>query len=328
MYDTLGKPGCASGVDDTAFVYGSGEQSATNSYDISPGEPHSAWRKALSPGDCEAEYPAVGGGPSGLGVAEKDLTRGYEVYHAFNQITESFEPSTATIAKEGGLETSVSQDGAGGVYVTYLGNAEDVVRLAYSSTGGASWTGPMTLNTNAGVANLVSSVGAGGQGWAVWEDAESVFAQQFVASDATPPAPPPPPPPPPPAPVSTLVIPKQTDNVTSSGHFSVDVECKNVPCTGTLTLAAKAKKTTGKGKKKKTKTVVETIGTVSFSSLALGTDTVALKLNGTGLSLLKHDHYKVYASASATYLSGKVFVVATGEVTLKGHKPKKKKKKK
>ncbi len=229
VYQTLGKPGCASGVDDTAFVYGSGEQSATNSYDISPGEPHSAWRKALSPGDCEAEYPAVGGGPSGLGVAEKDLTRGYEVYHQFNQITESFEPSTATIAKEGGLETSVSQDGSGGIYVTYLGNAEDVVRLAYSSTGGASWTGPETLNTNAGVANLVSSVGAGGQGWAVWEDAESVFAQQFVASDATPPAPPPPLPPPPPAPVSTLVIPEQTDNVTSSGHLSVDMECKNAP---------------------------------------------------------------------------------------------------
>jgi hypothetical protein len=122
------------------------------------------------------------------------------------------------------------------------------------------------------------------------------------------------------------VIPKQTDDVTSSGHLSVDVECKNAPCTGSLTLVAKVKKTTGKGKKKKTKTVVETIGTASFSALALGTDTVPLKLSGTGLSLLKHDHYKVNASCSATYLSGGAYVVATGEVALKGHKPKKKKK--
>ena len=34
---------------------------------------------------------------------------------------------------------------------------------------------------------LVTSVGSDQQGWAVWEDGESVYAQQFVASDAIPP---------------------------------------------------------------------------------------------------------------------------------------------
>ncbi len=204
VYETLGKPGCASGSFDTAYVYGSGEQSPANSYDISPGKPDSAWRTALAPGDCEAEYVAAGGGPSGLGVVEKDLTRGYTVYHQFNQTSESFEPSTVTIAKEGELDASVSQDGAGGIYVTYLGNASDAIRLAYSSTGGASWTGPATLNPNADLSagNLVSSVGSGGQGWAVWTDGESVYAQQFVASDAIPPPAPEPLPSPPPPPTS------------------------------------------------------------------------------------------------------------------------------
>jgi hypothetical protein len=422
VYETLGKPGCASGTFDTAYAYGNGEQSATNNYNLSPGVPKSAW-KELTAGDCEVEYPAVGGGPSGLGVAEKDLASGYEIYHKFNQTTGSFEPSTVTIAKEGGLDTSVSQDGAGGIYVTYLGNAEDAIRLAYSSDGGASWTGPATLNPNTdlGAAHLVSSVGSDGQGWAVWDDGESVFAQQFDAADAIPPATPTTlitsqtsgtttganltipagtvgesdkatiaganaataigtvsyalysssscsaaskltsstvavtgggVPPSAPitaalapgayywqaaygsevltitavAPTSLLTIPKQTDTVGSKGGMSVVVDCAGAKCTGSLTLVVKVKKTIRKGKKKKTKTVVETIGTALFSSLALGTDTIAIKLDSKGLSLLKHDGYKLKSTASATYLSGAVFKIATGDLALKGHKPKKKKK--
>ena len=211
VYETLGKPGCASGVNDTAFVYGSGAQSSANSYDISHGKSDSAWKAALSPGDCEVQYPAVGGGPSGLGVAEKDTANGTEIYHRFNQTTASFEPSTTTIANEGGLDTSVSQDGAGGIYVTYLGNAEDAIRLAYSSTGGASWTGPATLNPNTdlGANHLVSSVGSSGQGWAVWDDGESVYAQQFDAADAIPPATP------------TTLITSQTSGTTTGASITI-----------------------------------------------------------------------------------------------------------
>jgi hypothetical protein len=56
------------------------------------------------------------------------------------------------------------------------------------------------------------------------------------------------------------------------------------------------------GKHKKTKTVVEAIGNVSFSSLALGTDSVALKLNGAdlgGRTVVSHEVYRTrYAHAS------------------------------
>ena len=150
-----------------------------------------------------------------------------------------------------------------------------------------------------------------------------------VVCGATPvvaPTPTPTPTPTPAPPMSSLTIPKQTDDVTSKGNLSVVVDCTGAKCTGSLALIAKVKKTTGRGKNKKTKIVVETIGTVSFSSLALGTDTIAMKLNGKGLSLLKHDRYKLSSTGSATYLSGAVFKTTTGDVALKGQTPKKKKK--
>jgi hypothetical protein len=126
--------------------------------------------------------------------------------------------------------------------------------------------------------------------------------------------------------VSSLEIPKQSDDVTGKGDLSVVLDCTGARCSGSLILVAKVKQTTGKGKKKKTKTVAETIGSASFSSLALGTNTVSMKLNSKGSNLLKHDGYKLSSTASATYLSGSAFKTTTGAVALKGHKPKKKKK--
>jgi len=216
VYETLGKPGCASGTFDTAYVYGNGEQSATNSYDLSPGMPKSAW-KELTAGDCEAEYPAVGGGPSGFGVVEDDLTRGYTVYHPFDEANHSFDTPYVTIAQEGEESPSVSQDGAGGVYVTYLAGFEGEVRLAYSSNGGASWTGPATLDSITGDSHLTSAVGANGQGWAVWQVGESIYAQQFVASDAIAPIISPPAP----TPAATTLTTYQTSGSTTGTNLSI-----------------------------------------------------------------------------------------------------------
>jgi hypothetical protein len=311
-----------------AFVFGEGLQSAKNSYAVAPEEKaHSAWKTELTHADCEVSNPAVAGGPSGFGVVENDLTRGYTVYHAFDRADDKFDTPLTTITTEKESNPSLSQDGSGNLYLTYA--SFEGVKLAFSSDGGAAWTGPSYLTTGIGLyGEPTSSVGADGQGWLAWDHEESVYAQQFVASDATPPppAPPPPPPPPPPPAVASLTIPTQTDDVTSKGGLSVVVDCTGAPCTGSLDLLAKVKETTGKGKKKKTKTVVETIGTASFTSLALGTDTVTAHLNGKGLKLLAHDGYKLSATGSATYLSGGVFKTTTGDVTLKGHKPKKKKK--
>ena len=183
VYETLGKPGCPTGSFDTAFVYGSGAQGAFNSYSISHGETNSAWRVALSPGDCEVEYPAVGGGPSGFGVLEDNLATGSTVYHRFDPATNSFDTPLVTVAGQGEQSPSVSQDGAGGVYATYLAGFRGEVRLAYSSDGGSAWSGPATL-AGAGGNALSSDVNAAGQGWATWKVGEAFYAQPFIASDS------------------------------------------------------------------------------------------------------------------------------------------------
>ena len=186
VYETLGKPGCASGTFDTAFAYGSGSQESNNNYNISPGASKSAWKVGLSPGDCEVEYASVGGGPSGLGVVEDNLTNGSTIYHRFDQADNSFDTPEVTIAQEGEESPAVSQDSAGGIYTTYLAGFEGEVRLAYSYNGGTTWSGPATLAAGGG-SNLVSS-DSGGQGWATWQVGESVYAQSFVATDSIAPA--------------------------------------------------------------------------------------------------------------------------------------------
>jgi len=210
VYETLGKPGCPSGSFDTAFVYGSGLQATANDYNISPGVTNSAWRVALSPGDCEVEYPAVGGGPSGFGVVEDNLAAGSTVYHRFDPTTNSFDTSLVTIAGEGEQSPSVNQDGAGGVYATYLAGFRGAVRLAYSSNGGSSWSGPATLDSAGGSA-LSSDVNAAGQGWATWQVGEAFYAQPFIASDSVVP----------PAPTPTTVTTSQTSGTTTGANISV-----------------------------------------------------------------------------------------------------------
>ena len=198
---TNGPLGCSTPDNDTpfgtAFVYGSGAQSASNSYDISPGSPDSAWKVAVTQADCNVDYPAVAGGPSGFGVVEDNETTGDTVYHAFDQANDSFDTPQVTISTTYEQQPAVSQDGSGGIYTTFLSDGEGgPISLAYSSNGGATWTGPGTLNpnTDGGADDLTSSVGSAGQGWAAWTDNGSIYAQQFVASDAVPPAVTPPPP--------------------------------------------------------------------------------------------------------------------------------------
>jgi hypothetical protein len=182
VYETLGKPGCSTGTFDTAYVYGSGNQEAGNSYNISPGEGGSAWKVGLAEGDCEAEYPAVGGGQSGFGVLEKDVVNGQEVYHRFDQSNHTFDTPLVAVAGEGGISSSVSQDGAGGIYATFIAGLDEA-RLAYSFNGGVTWSGPTTLSA-AQLGHLASAVGPTGQGWATWQVGESVYAQQFDAADS------------------------------------------------------------------------------------------------------------------------------------------------
>jgi hypothetical protein len=195
LFSNSGPLECPGGTFGTAYAYASGEQTTTNNYNKSPEEADSAWKVPIAQADCSVDEPAVAGGPSGFGVLENNLATNDIVYHRFDETNKDFDTPFATIAANAGEEDpAVSQDGSGGIYTTFLlDGGGGPISLAYSSNGGASWIGPATLNANTdGGANHVnSSVGPTGQGWVAWVDGGSVYAQQFDASDATPPVPPP-----------------------------------------------------------------------------------------------------------------------------------------
>ena len=325
----------------TDYVYGQGAQEPNNSYDIAPGQPKSAWKKELTPGGCEVTNVTAAGGPSGLGVVENDRTRGYTVYQKFNQTTEEFEPAYSTITTEQESQPSLSQDGAGGIYLTY--ETFYGVNLAYSSNGGANWTGPAQIvSEQYGESNLSSMVGSGGQGWAVWTREESIYAQQFVASDAIPPPPPPSPPPAPkptpPTPNSGYTIQSITPNSngtvtitfvpTQSGSATLVVTVPTASIASTSATAAKSKKCKHGQVKIKGKCRPST--TVAGRAVASGTAGVPLKLTvnlSSKIKALLKKGKTVHLTATLTYASalGGAPTVHIYSVTVKGHKHKKRK---
>jgi hypothetical protein len=132
--------------------------------------------------ECNADYPAVAGGPAGLGVIDEDETNDTIVYHPFAAATRTF-AAPVTIAAGHELEPALSQDGAGGVYATWVSNL-DALDLDYSSRGGASWPKPVAL-VNAGehdVAGATSAVNSAGQGWAAYTVANVEYARPFDAA--------------------------------------------------------------------------------------------------------------------------------------------------
>jgi hypothetical protein len=170
-----------------AYAYASGAQSPTNDYNTSPGQPNSAWNVPLTQGDCNVDYQAVAGGPAGFGVLEADELTGTTVYHPFDQATLRFDTPPETVAATKEQSPSLSQDGAGGLYATFLqGGAGGPIALAYSGNGGVNWRGPTALNPNTDTngTQVSSAVNPTGQGWATWIDNGSIFAQPFTAADA------------------------------------------------------------------------------------------------------------------------------------------------
>ena len=210
-----------------AYVYGSGQQSPSNDYNKSPGSAGSAWRFPLTQGDCNVEYEAVAGGPSGFGVLEADELHGSTIYRAFDQATDTFPVGRVTLSHRLEQSPSLSQDAAGGIYATFLdGDSIGPIALAFSATGGVSWAGPTPINRNRdhGASHLTSAVGPTGQGWAAWLDNGAVYAQQFVASDA-------------------LVPPKTGGKaIITNTTATVRVTCASVPCHVAISVSAGKRK--------------------------------------------------------------------------------------
>lgn len=326
-----------------AFVFGEGLQSAENSYAISPMKPKSAWQTELTHADCEISYPAVAGGPSGFGVVENDTTRGYTVYHPFDPSHRDFDTPLTTISTEQESNPSLSQDGSGNLYLTYA--SFEGVKFAFSSDAGVAWTGPSYLTTGIGLfTNPTSSVSSNGQGWLVWDNEESVYAQPFVAADAIPPPAPPSPPAktttplPPPTPSGSYTIESIVSNSngtvtitfvpTQSGEATLVVTVPTASIASTSAVAAKSKKC--KHGQVKIKGKCRPTTTVAGKTSAAGTAGVPLKLTvnlSSAIKTLLKKGKTVHLIATLTYKSslGGTATVTSYPVTLKGHKPKHKK---
>jgi len=278
-----GPLGCPAG-EGTAYAYGSGVQSAVNDYDsTSAAGAGSAWKVLTAQADCNVDYPAVGGGPSGFGVLEHSTANNDIVYHRFDQAHENFDTPPVTIAGNASEEDSaVSQDGAGGVYGTFLlGGGGGPISLVYSSNAGASWTGPTTLNpdTDGGASDVTSAVGPTGQGWATWTDNGSIFAQQFDAKDA-------------------IAASIGSEGSSSGTSVTITVTCASTPCTVTITITidpvvtANATRASTDSKRTRHKTI--TLATGTFTIHRKGLDKLAVKLTKTGKKYFAthHGHVK------------------------------------
>jgi hypothetical protein len=299
VFETLftnGPLGCAQDFG-TAYVYGSGSQSATNSYNISPGRPNSAWKVPLSQVDCNTEYAAVAGGPSGFGILEDGLS-GHTIYHRFDASTRRFDTPQVVVADQGEQQATLSQDGGGGIYATYLlGGVGGPVKLSYSGDGGSAWSsGTLDRDSDGGVGSLNSSVNAARQGWATWVDNGTVFAQPFKAADAIEPA-------------------RVGGGATTNGTtITVNVSCATFPCTITITLtapetvvvhASSASLALGKPKKsKKGKTV--TLGKGRFTLKSKGQHQLTVKLSPEGRRFVRSHSGHVKIGAKVAELHGKV----------------------
>ncbi|HTV11973.1 MAG TPA: VWD domain-containing protein [Acidimicrobiales bacterium] len=149
----------------------------------SPGA-SSPWRP-LAKVDCGGTDPAVGGGPSGLGLLETNESSGAVVQYRQFSPSSGFGPAVTITSDEVAGDGSLSQDGAGEVFATWLDSSTGV-DLAYSSDGGAHWNKPRILFSNganpAGIGLLASAVGPSGQGWAVYAVGKDEHAQRFRMS--------------------------------------------------------------------------------------------------------------------------------------------------
>jgi hypothetical protein len=312
---TNGPLGCADSFG-TAFVYGSGSQSPSNNYNVSPGQPNTAWRVPVTQADCNLEYSAVGGGPSGFGVLADDLATKTVVYHRFDAATDTFDTPLATVnGTAGELYPAVNQDGLGNVYATYLlGGSLGKVEVSYSADGGKTWAGAaLDSDTNGTINDINSSVNDKGKGWLAWFSNGSVFAQSFDATDAITPA-------------------AVSGGATSDGStVTLSVTCASFPCTVTITLTAPETvvvngHTAAVAFKKGKKTKTVTLGKGKFTITKAGAKKLAVKLSGAGKRFLasKKGHVKISGLFTETVQKHSTQTKRTLTLTLKPAKKGKK----
>jgi hypothetical protein len=207
----------------------------------------------------------------------------------------------AIVSGHGELDPALSQDGAGGIYATYLGGSGGAVDLSYSADGGHSFsTAVLNANPAGGVNDLTSAVNAAGQGWASWTDNGSVFARSFQAVDA----------------ISSATT---SGGATSNGStVTLNVTCSSFPCTVTIVLTAPATvviRATSVQRKSKTLTLGK--GTITINTK--GRKNLTFKLSSAARAVLKgkNAHFKVSALISTQIESHMTKATKTLTLTVK-----------
>jgi hypothetical protein len=298
-YDSTGPFACSDDLSD-AYMYGSGLQSPTNDYNISPGQPDSAWKVAATqiPNDCPGHSISVGGGPSGLGLLETTMGGGSAMtYLPLDPATGAFDEPAVTVDPNATASTpDIAQDGAGNLYATGFvyqldsGAAGAPLALYYSGDGGKTWQGPGALETNVqpGFDRQQTAVGADGKGWMIITTSApangqkgDVYALEFTAADST----------------NALAagVPRATSPTVSDGTVTVGLSCFTVPCTVDASLLQ-----SGAAPNRDGHVTDPTLGSGAVTITQHGVQTIHLPLSSAGRSALESHggHLSAIFSAS------------------------------
>jgi hypothetical protein len=192
-----------------------------------------------------------------------------------------------TVANQQERDPALSQDGAGGIYATYLlGGDGGPIELSYSANGGASFTSAaVNADKDGGVGDVNSAVNGSGQGWLTWDDNGSVFAEPFQATDA----------------ISPATV--SGSGTSTSGTITLSVTCASFPCTITIVLTAPETVVVHAASvplRKRTKTKIVTLGTGKLTITKKGSHKLTVRLSGKGKSYVKshHGHFKATGKIS------------------------------
>ena len=305
---------CATSSFGAAFFYGTGLQSATNNYNVSAGQPNSAWKVTTTPvpGSCGYAGGAVTGGASGLGLLEDANDPGNPqvealLYKPFDQVTHTFDKPAVTVSANsdwGGFVENyltISQDQTGGLFAVMYANepgvvdpsvgVQNVLFMFHSSDGGQTWQGPAPLdptlvgNDTSNLPVTTSDVGAGGIGWVVRRSSSTIQAMQFSAADA--------------ANQASVMI--ATPPVSTASTVLVGMRCYAVPCQVSATLLSAP--TASRASTSRARRSPTTLGSASAVLSKHGVHDVVFHLTRAGKRLLAMHQGKLRARlAEATTL--------------------------
>jgi hypothetical protein len=303
------------------YMYGSGLESPTNDYNISPGQPDSAWKvpATLIPGDCpEPNELSVGGGPSGLGLLEASFGGGSSMkYLPIDPATGAFDQPAVTVDPSATASTpDIAQDGAGNLYATgfvYQASSGSSggapLALYYSGDGGKTWQGPGALETTVqpGFSRQQIAMGADGKGWMIITanptnggTQGSVYALEFTAADAG----------------NALGANVQTATppaVSSNGSVTVGLSCFTVPCTINAQLLQNAAGASSRGRVR-----AHALGSGSVQITQHGVHAITIPLSSAAQSALDSSGGHLATTFSASTAIGPYSQQNTTPLTITG----------